>query len=481
MPRTSSNSSILAVLVSLFCASSQIVFASWVTPSEAPVDRIIKNAQAWVDANPKDPRGYFVLGRIHSYAFALNTNHLRANFSDEEAGQKLPNVITNPHIQTGSDPEDKTKRLSDEQRRKHLTDSITNYRKAAQLHATSGMTRLGLAYVLEVGAVEAPHIGLPPGSEEPAAVTAAQRRMFEPWIKGLSNPNENTRAASETKLVSSIEQAISLVLPLLESKDEALKAAAGRLVGAYWRELAIKEYQLAYDYSVAQDTKEKLPKVRNNLDLHGIVSLEAARAYVELVNARKPKPAERAKLVQMTALTRKYEEAQTEIIITPIILSIDQPRSLAQLLAPQTFVQFDLDGSGKATKWPWVRPETGFLVWDPSGKGRITSGRQMFGSVTWWMFWRDGYEALASLDDDRDGLVQGDELRGLSIWFDLNSNGVSDAGEVVSVQQAGIESIVPAATTHAGDVNQSPANPKGLRMKDGRVLPTYDWIVSAAK
>ncbi|MBT3202234.1 MAG: hypothetical protein HN350_20220, partial [Phycisphaerales bacterium] len=51
-----------------------------------------------------------------------------------------------------------------------------------------------------------------------------------------------------------------------------------------------------------------------------------------------------------------------------------------------TAVRFDLDGDGRAQSWPWVKPTTGILVWDPSGQGRITSGQQLFGSVTIWMF-----------------------------------------------------------------------------------------------
>ena len=94
------------------------------------------------------------------------------------------------------------------------------------------------------------------------------------------------------------------------------------------------------------------------------------------------------------------------------------------------------------------------------------------------MFWEDGYQALDALDDNRDGVLSGDELRGLCVWRDANGNGVCDPGEVVPVQALGIESISVRATDSA---DGCPANVNGIRMRDGRVLPTYDWTTESVK
>jgi hypothetical protein len=93
------------------------------------------------------------------------------------------------------------------------------------------------------------------------------------------------------------------------------------------------------------------------------------------------------------------------------------------------------------------------------------------------MFFEDGYHALDALDDNRDGELSGNELKGLSLWFDRNSNGVSDPGEVVPIEKTGIAAISVRATSRSGD---SPCNMAGLRMQDGRVLPTYDWVTTPA-
>jgi hypothetical protein len=51
------------------------------------------------------------------------------------------------------------------------------------------------------------------------------------------------------------------------------------------------------------------------------------------------------------------------------------------LTNPNARVAFDLDGSGLPRKWGWITPKAAWLVYDPAGEGRITSGLQMFGNV----------------------------------------------------------------------------------------------------
>ena len=66
-----------------------------------------------------------------------------------------------------------------------------------------------------------------------------------------------------------------------------------------------------------------------------------------------------------------------------------------------------------------------FSHWEPLIGGRYPS------VVTFWIFWDNGYEALQSLDDNQDGKLEGDELKGLAIWQDRNCDGISDADLVM--------------------------------------------------
>jgi hypothetical protein len=97
----------------------------------------------------------------------------------------------------------------------------------------------------------------------------------------------------------------------------------------------------------------------------------------------------------------------------------------------------------------------------------------MFGNVTFWIFWRDGYAALGSLDDDQDGALRGAELRGLALWQDRNGNGVSEPGEVQPVTDWGITSLSCAGET--GPTGDSWC-PTGVTLDHYRTRPTYDWV-----
>ena len=125
--------------------------------------------------------------------------------------------------------------------------------------------------------------------------------------------------------------------------------------------------------------------------------------------------------------------------------------------------------------WPWVQPDAGILVWDPLDGARIESGRQLFGSVSFFLFHRDGYEALRLLDDNQDGELSGFELDGLAIWTDENSDGVSQRHEVRQVWETDILAIDTQHTTNQEGVMH---NPRGVRYSDGRYVPTFDWVVS---
>ena len=57
------------------------------------------------------------------------------------------------------------------------------------------------------------------------------------------------------------------------------------------------------------------------------------------------------------------------------------------------------------------------------------------------MFWDDGYQALAALDDDASGWIDGIELTGLGVWLDRDKDGVSDSTEVVPIARTGIAPI----------------------------------------
>jgi len=159
--------------------------------------------------------------------------------------------------------------------------------------------------------------------------------------------------------------------------------------------------------------------------------------------------------------------------ITPLMVPLEDDVKLAELVDCEAGVQFDLDGSGFKRRWGWITPKAAWLVWDPRRGGKITSGLQMFGSVTFWIFWKNGYEALSALDDNGDGALSGRELHGLALWHDRNSNGVSEPGEVRTVESWDIQSLSCHYGSHPTGIVFSP---RGVVFQRGQARPTYDWI-----
>jgi len=247
------------------------------------------------------------------------------------------------------------------------------------------------------------------------------------------------------------------------------KEEKGADVNQGWREGAITEYLRAFELSIEKDSALQYLPI---LGLRQLVSHEAGQRYLAMVKERGAKEGEAEHVAAVENALKKLAEKRPGAI-TPIVFAPDGANQLSELLDPTKRVRFDLDGTGRGAEWPWVKPGTAILVWDPKGTGRIESGRQLFGSVTWWIFWRDGYAALDALDDNRDGWLSGDELKGLAVWIDRNGNGVSDAGEVMSVESMGVTGISARWNETEG---ASPMNRMGIRLRDGRVVGSWDWV-----
>src|SRR5207248_5903091 len=146
-----------------------------------------------------------------------------------------------------------------------------------------------------------------------------------------------------------------------------------------------------------------------------LMSADAAAAIVRILEARPTLSFdEKDEIEANKKLVKSFETIGRAI--TPIIFPARSPQPLKRLLDERKQVDFDLAGDGVARKWPWVQSDTCLLVWDPQHTGQVRDGRQLFGSATWWIFWDDGYQPLAALDNDGDGWLSGNELAGLAVW-----------------------------------------------------------------
>lgn len=233
------------------------------------------------------------------------------------------------------------------------------------------------------------------------------------------------------------------------------------------------EYTNAFRFAMVKDSRLREQPMSGIKD---ITAYEAASGIVRLSRGAKEPLSEKEKkdLTDAEAAVAFFRRLPPSSLITPIVFSLQPLLYIADLLDSDKAVDFDLRGYGPRETWPWVKPELGFLVWDPDESGRIESARQMFGGYTFQIFWRTGYDALRGLDDNDDGVLSGSELDGISVWFDQNGDGVSQPGEVVQAQRLGIVSIAVTFSEYDGI---HPTNARGITLKDGRTLRSWDWIV----
>jgi hypothetical protein len=113
-------------------------------------------------------------------------------------------------------------------------------------------------------------------------------------------------------------------------------------------------------------------------------------------------------------------------------------------------VGFDLRGDGSRLASDWIAGGAALLALDLNGDGRITSGRELFGSGTRLAEGRtaaDGFEALRAYDVDGDAAITAHDYvySRLLLWTDENCDGVSQTSELRSLAARGIASLALAA------------------------------------
>ena len=166
--------------------------------------------------------------------------------------------------------------------------------------------------------------------------------------------------------------------------------------------------------------------------------------------------------------------------VTPIAVPLTGGLTAADMHDRDAKVTFDADGTGRRQQWTWIHNNSAWLVFDGAGEEKITSAIQMFGSVTFWLFWDNGYQALAALDSNADGELTGEELQHMALWHDKNENGISEAGEVCSLAEHGIVAVSCVGKS-SNDKSVAATSTVGVRLQDGSTRPTFDLILEAGR
>jgi hypothetical protein len=131
--------------------------------------------------------------------------------------------------------------------------------------------------------------------------------------------------------------------------------------------------------------------------------------------------------------------------VSPLILDLNNDGIQTSSLANSN-IYFDFDANGHAQRTGWVDKNDGLLVLDKNHNGIIDNGNELFGNNTQLANGQtatDGFTALADIDSNHDGKIDSldAQFNNLRIWQDANSNGITDAGELLTLTQAGIKSL----------------------------------------
>jgi hypothetical protein len=151
-----------------------------------------------------------------------------------------------------------------------------------------------------------------------------------------------------------------------------------------------------------------------------------------------------AKIVNGTTNVATSNNYTLNLTTTPLVLDLNGDG--VQTLSLDDGVQFDLLNTGSKQSVGWVDKHDGLLVMDLNGDGMINSGAELFGDHTQLAdgsLAKDGWAALAALDSNADGLIDAKDaaFNALNVWVDANSDGVSAAAELYTLNDLGINAI----------------------------------------
>jgi len=117
-------------------------------------------------------------------------------------------------------------------------------------------------------------------------------------------------------------------------------------------------------------------------------------------------------------------------------ITLDLNGNGIELTSYRNGAHFDITGTGQAATTAFVSGGDAFLALDRNANGVIDSGKELFGDQNGA---RNGYEELAKLDSNLDGLINKlDKDFAKLVLFKDNGNGRTEPAELVSLSEAGI-------------------------------------------
>ena len=151
------------------------------------------------------------------------------------------------------------------------------------------------------------------------------------------------------------------------------------------------------------------------------------------------------------------------IFIDPLVLDLNGDGvQLENFDQSNTF--FDIDHDGIKEQSGWVSSSDGLLAIDRNNNGKIDDVSELFSEYYGGTQGQDGapgetpfangFEALRTLDSNSDGVFNNQDAAwsSVKVWVDSDSDGETDAGELKSLEDAGVVSVNLDAKEESGDI-----------------------------
>ena len=134
------------------------------------------------------------------------------------------------------------------------------------------------------------------------------------------------------------------------------------------------------------------------------------------------------------------------IVYDPLTLDLDGDGIEAIASNGHKGALFDHDKDGIRTATGWISKDDGLLIYDRNGDGVVNDGSELFGDNTLLKNGEraaNGYQALKELDDNGDGKVDTADsaFAHLRVWRDLNQDGISQEGELLTLEEAKVKAL----------------------------------------
>jgi len=157
-----------------------------------------------------------------------------------------------------------------------------------------------------------------------------------------------------------------------------------------------------------------------------------------------------------------FKTKQREVRRDPLLVDLDKDGLEIQAAQGEGV---SLTGMGNTLFGEWVGKDDGVLVMDRNQNGSVDA-QDVFGdsSVTGRAA-KDGFEDLAALDSNQDGIVnrEDEKFADLKVWQDKDSDGQTDAGELLTMTEAGVAGVRTASQANGDSTFKQEGTFKSVR------------------